>query len=99
MAPARFGLSNRPHNLFGKRGVIPRSQPSQYTFDRSFVGKSGPYARGRNSENAYPVVGEDAGRLVAQLDRDIQNGVARVAEVAETAEDLGGNERAVRYAN
>jgi hypothetical protein len=39
------------------------------------------------------VIGEDAGCFVSKLDRDIQNGVARVAQVTETAQDFCGNEQ------
>ena len=98
MAPARFVVRSRPHHLFGNRGVIPRSKPSQYTFYRGVVGKPSPYTRRRNSKNADPVVGEDAGGLVAQFDRDIQNRVAWIAEVTETAEDLGRNQQSLRGA-
>src|SRR5712671_6779339 len=98
MAPARFVVRNRTYNLFGKGGVVPRSQPPQDTFNGSVVGKPGPYARRGNSKNADPVVRENAGRLVAQLDRDIQNRVTGVAEVTETPQDLGSNEQALRRA-
>jgi hypothetical protein len=66
--------------------------------DRGFVTETSSNSRGRDPKYAYPMLREDAGGFVSELDRDIEHRVAGIAQVAEAAQNLRGYQQAFRGA-
>src|SRR4030088_3314742 len=81
-----------------RRVIVAGPQPTQHILDRGFVTETSSNSRGRDSKYAHPVLREDSGGFVPELDRDIKHRVAGITQIAEAAQNLRGYQQTFRGA-